>query len=104
MDEVDTVRLHKVREATGTADARHSRDLLLPELALFDQLEIKRQDREITAPRTPGGMVGGHFLFGQRFPLGLGHWNRGYIASTNGGVSQGSTHIQLSVNYGIDHG
>ncbi len=45
-------------------------DLLVPHLALFHQFEIKGQHGKIAAARAPGGMVGRHFLFGQRLALG----------------------------------
>ena len=42
VNEVRAVRLHEVGEAAGTADARHSGDLLVMQFALLDQLEVKR--------------------------------------------------------------
>ena len=46
------------------------RDLLVPQLALLDQLEIKREHGEIAAAGTPRRMVGGDFLFRQALALG----------------------------------
>ena len=66
MQEVRAVRLHEIREPAGTADAGNGGDLLMPQLALFNQLEIQRQHREIAAAGTPSRMVGDDFFSGQR--------------------------------------
>src|SRR3974390_1152287 len=57
MDEMHSVRLHEIRKPAGTADARNRRDLLVMKLALFDQLEIQGQYREVTTARAPCGML-----------------------------------------------
>jgi len=40
--------------------------------ALFDELEIQRQHREIAAAGTPRRVIGGEFLFRQRLEPGIG--------------------------------
>ena len=69
---VHAVRLHEIREAAGAADAGNGGDLLVPQLALLDQLEVQREHGEIAAAGTPRRMIGGDFLFGQRLALGAG--------------------------------
>ncbi len=64
------VRLHEIGKPARAADARDGGDFLLPQLALLDQLEIKREHREIAAAGTPRRMVGGNFLFRQALALG----------------------------------
>src|SRR5206468_4001222 len=59
------VGLHKVWEAARTADAGDGGDFLMPQLAPFNQLEIKSEHREIAASRTPRWMISGDFFFGQ---------------------------------------
>ncbi len=51
MNEMRAVRLHEIRKAAGAADARDGRDLLVMNLPLLDQLEVKREDGEIAAAR-----------------------------------------------------
>jgi len=65
VDVMRTVSLHEIWEAAGAADARDSGDLLVPHLAFFNQLEIQREDGEVTAAGAPRRMVGGDFFFGQ---------------------------------------
>ena len=72
MDIVRAVGLHEIREAARTADAGDGGELLLPQLALLDHLEVKRQHGEIAAAGTPGRMVGGDFLLGQRLAVSGG--------------------------------
>jgi len=43
------MRLHEIREPARTADARDADKIIVLELALFDELEVKRQHREIAA-------------------------------------------------------
>src|SRR5438093_393790 len=74
------VRLHEIREAARTADARDGRDLLVPELALLDELEVKREHGEVAATRTPRRMVGDDFFSGQSLALGVG--DRGHHGDT----------------------
>ena len=84
------VRLDEIREAAGTTDASDSRDLLVPELALLNQLEVKGEHGEIAAARAPGGMVRGDFFFGQPFAFGV--WKRWYdrnVAASRGNVGHG---------------
>ena len=51
---VRAVGLHEIREPAGAADAGDGGDLLLPQLALLDQLEVEREHGEIAAAGTPG--------------------------------------------------
>ena len=62
----------KYGKPAGAADAGDGGDLLVPHLALFDQLEIKREHGEIAAAGAPRRMVGGDFLFGQAFAFVAG--------------------------------
>ena len=66
VDEMHPVRLHKIREPARTADARDADKIIVLEFALFDELEIQRQHREIAATGTPRRVIGGEFLFRQR--------------------------------------
>src|SRR2546425_4882232 len=76
------MRLHEIRETARTSDAGDGGDLLVPQLALFDQLEVKRQHREVAATGTPRGMIGGEFLFCQPLALGVGERrNRGDVVA-----------------------
>src|SRR5262249_47340907 len=67
MDVMSAMSLHEIRKTAGATDARHGRDLLMPQLAFLDQFEIQSEHGEISAARTPGGMIGGEFLFGEPF-------------------------------------
>jgi hypothetical protein len=67
MDIMSAMSLHEIRKTTGATDARHRRDLLMPQLAFLDQFEVESEHGEISAARTPSGMVGGEFLFGEPF-------------------------------------
>src|ERR1039457_3818106 len=88
---VGAVGLHKIREPAGAANAGNGGKLLLPQLPRFDQLEVKREDGEITAAGTPGRMVGGDFLFRQRLAVGAG-WKHGHIGRDGGEFSYGGGH------------
>ncbi len=70
VDVMRAVGLHEIRKPARAADAGDGGDLLMPQLALFDQLEIKREHGEITATGAPRGVIGGDFLFGQAFAFG----------------------------------
>src|SRR5437763_928935 len=61
--------LNEIWEAARTANAGDRRDFLVPDLALFDQLEIKSQHGKVPAARAPGRMVGHHFFFSQAFAI-----------------------------------
>ena len=77
VDVMRAIALDKVGESTGAADAGDGGDLLLPQFPALDEFEIEGQDREIAAARTPGRVVGGNFLFGERLAF-LGRlWGRG---------------------------
>ena len=65
------VGLHEIRKPAGAADAGDGGDLLVPQLALFNQLEIQREHGEIAAAGTPRRVVGGDFLFGQALAFGV---------------------------------
>ena len=67
MNIMRAVGLDEIRKPARAANARDGRDLLVPELALFDQLEIKREHGEIAAARAPRRVIGGDFFFGQTF-------------------------------------
>jgi hypothetical protein len=69
--------LDKIRETAGAADTGHSSDFLVPDLALLDQLEVKRQDGKITATGAPGGMIGDDFFLGKAFAIAAGEDWRG---------------------------
>lgn len=69
MDVVRAVGLHEIGKTARATDARHGRDLLVPEFALLDELEVKREDGEIAATRAPCRVIGGDLLFGQTFAL-----------------------------------
>src|SRR5271155_5842886 len=60
-----TVRLDEIWKPAGAADTRDGRDFFVPQLALFNQLEIKREHGEVAAAGTPSRMVGGDLFFGQ---------------------------------------
>src|SRR6266498_1365700 len=62
VDVMHTVRLDKIREAAGATDPGDGRNLLVPQLALFDEFEVKSQYGEIAAARTPGRVVRGEFF------------------------------------------
>src|SRR5437867_4084310 len=49
MDVMSAVGLHEIRKAARAADTGYGRDFLMPHFALFDQLEIKGEHREIAA-------------------------------------------------------
>src|SRR5436190_20228455 len=69
MDVMGAVGLNEIGKAAGAADAGYSGDLLMPHLALLNQLEVKRKDREITTTGTPCGVIGRDFLLGQTFAV-----------------------------------
>jgi hypothetical protein len=50
MDEMGAVGLDEIREAAGAADAGDRGHLLVPDLALFDQLEIQRRTEKSPQP------------------------------------------------------
>ena len=93
VDVMRAVGLHEIRKPAGAADAGDGGDLLVPELALLDQLEVKRQHGEIAAAGTPGGMVGGDFLLGQRLAFG----GRGHGRRRDGGEVAGDCSDGISV-------
>ena len=72
VDVVRAVRLHKIRKPARTADARDADEFLVRQLALFNELEIQREHREIAATGTPRRVIGGEFLFRQTLALGIG--------------------------------
>ena len=63
------VGLDEIREAAGATDARDGGDFLVPHLALFDQLEIKREHGKIAATGTPRRVIGGNFFLRETFAL-----------------------------------
>src|SRR5690349_13832936 len=69
---VRTVRLDEIRKTAGTANAGDGRDLLMPQLALFNQFEVKREDREITTTGAPCRVIGRNFFLGQTFTFASG--------------------------------
>jgi len=62
MNEVNTIGLDEIGETAGTADARDGGDLLVREVALFEQFVIESEDGKIAATGTPGRMVRGEFF------------------------------------------
>ena len=64
---VGAVGLHEIREATGAADAGDRGDFLVPHFALFNQLEIQGQHREVAATGAPRWVIGRDFFLGQPF-------------------------------------
>src|SRR6185437_4248977 len=82
------VRLHEIRETARTTNARDGRDLFVPELALLDQFEVKRQHGKITAAGTPGRVVGGDVFFRERLSFGIGQRrDDGNVAVARGDLS-----------------
>ena len=77
MNVVNAVRLHEIGKAAGAADAGDSRDLLVPDRALFDEFEVKREHREVTATGAPGRVIGGDFFLEERLAGGIGQRGRG---------------------------
>src|ERR1043166_7701176 len=69
VDVMHTVRLDEIRETARATNARNGGDVFMPKLALFDQLEIKRENGKVAATGAPGGMVGGQLLFAQRLAV-----------------------------------
>jgi hypothetical protein len=80
MNVMRAVRLHEIGKAARTTDAGHGGDLLVPELALFDQLEVEREHGEIAATGAPRRVIGGDFFFGQAFAFVCGQ-----VGSEHGG-------------------
>src|SRR2546426_7380942 len=77
MDVMRAMGLDEIGEPAGAADAGDRRDFLMPHLAFFDELEIKRKHGEIAAARAPGGDIRGEFLFAQSFAVRRGQrWHR----------------------------
>ena len=98
VDVMHAVRLHEIREPAGAADAGDGRDFLVPDLALLDELEIKREHGEIAAAGAPRRMIGGDFLFRQALALGAGRRRRrGDVCGRVGNFSNGFTHKFKSV-------
>ena len=77
MNVMHAVRLHEIRKPAGAADARDGRDVLVPHFALLNELEVKREHREIAATGTPRRVIGGKLLFRQPLALGTGHRRHG---------------------------
>ena len=73
VDEMRAVRLHEIGEAARAADARDGRDLLVPYLALLDELEVKREHGEITAAGAPRRVIGGDFLLRETLAFRVGN-------------------------------
>ena len=92
VDEVDAVRLHEIREPAGAADAGDGGDLLVDQLALFNQFEIQGEHGEVTAARAPRRVVGGDFFFGQALAFLRG----GRIAGRGGRCGQSLAHTIVS--------
>ena len=67
MDVMSPIGLDEIGKPARATNARNGGDLLLPELASFDQFEIEGKHRKVTTAWTPRGVVGGDFLFGERF-------------------------------------
>ena len=76
MDVVHAMAVHEIRKATGASDAGDGGDLLVPDFALLDQLEVEREDREVTAAGAPRRVIGGEGFFGEfvRSGCGGGGW------------------------------
>ena len=92
VDEMHPVRLHKIRKPARTADARDADELLVGQLALFNELEIQREHREIAATGTPRRVIGGEFLFRQPLALGTGWRRRGGNIRPHGTFSNRFAH------------
>jgi hypothetical protein len=85
MDVMGAMGLDEVRKTTGATDAGNGGDFLVPQTPLLDQFEIQGQHGEISAARTPGGMIGGNLLFGKPFPfLGCGNGGASLKAGREG--------------------
>src|SRR6185503_4553944 len=76
VDVMGAMGLDEVRKTTGATDAGNGGNFLVPQTPLLDQFEIQGQYGEISAARTPSGMIGGNLLFGKPFPF-LGRGNGG---------------------------
>src|SRR5688572_2904795 len=65
MNVMRAVSLHEVRKAARAPDAGDGGNLLVPYLPLFDELEVKRQHREVAATGAPCRVIGSDFFFGE---------------------------------------
>src|ERR1043166_1867277 len=52
------MRLDEIWKTTGATNPGYGCDLFVPDLSFLDQLEIKRQNREIPATWAPGRVIG----------------------------------------------
>ena len=77
MDIMRAVCLHEIRKAAGATDAGDGGDFFVVHLALFNQLEIKREHGEIAATGAPRRVIGGDFFFGQAFAFRAGNFKGG---------------------------
>jgi hypothetical protein len=94
---MDAVGLNEIGKPARTSDARDGRYLLVMKLALLDELEVKRQHREIAATGTPRRMVGGDFFLRERFALGIRQRrNRCQVAPASRNVLDGNRTHNLS--------
>jgi hypothetical protein len=59
----------------------------VPDFALFDQLEVKREHGEITATRAPRRMVGGDLFLCKTFAFRVGR-SRKNVAARNRNISE----------------
>jgi hypothetical protein len=74
VNEVGPVAVDEVRKARGTTDPGNGDDLLVIELAFLEDLVIGREDREVAAAGTPGGVIGGDGLLGEFLAVGKRRW------------------------------
>src|SRR6476646_2292741 len=89
------VRLDEVRKPAGTANTRYGRDFFLPHFAFLNELEIKRENREITTTGTPGWVVSRDFFLGQAFALGRNRRSSGVRRVGTRGFNCRGTHAGI---------
>src|SRR5277367_963041 len=90
MNIMRAVRLHEIWKTAGATDARDGGDFFVPHLALFNQLEIKREHGKVAAAGTPRRMVGGDFFFGQALAFAVGGLRRRVDDGDVAGVAVGN--------------
>src|SRR5882672_9761692 len=85
-----TVSLHEVGEAAGAANAGDGGDLFVPQLALLDQLEVKREHGEVAAAGAPRRVIGGNFFFRETFAFSIGDGGNRHAGDVASGARQRS--------------
>jgi hypothetical protein len=75
-------------------------NFLVPQFALFNELEVKREHREIAAAGTPRRVIGGDFLFRQALALEIGGRRRDGISLCGTGART-SVIVSLIKVYGF---